>query len=318
MVQVKVEHLIVVLLGLFLLYHFMGSCGCNKVEGWLTSPENYKYQMPYVMDDGKHCGVSNDYNQYYAKSKRYENLVTGSSLAEAKRDLAPLTKARESADSVMGEAQSLMEAALSRRDTYRSENPRPSGEGWATTEWDATDSTYETAVATTTSDYQLAQIAQTAAAAAESKQQEQVTNAEEIYNKKLDDELAKAKIICDKPNRMLYRYGPQYACAMQGEQVDGPDANFWKDPSVTGLMRIDTGANEMTTDTLKIVACEVKTPDQTDVSSLISAGGPFHGYNFKTSTPLATYEAAGVRYPADPLTKYPVTIIPGGEAGTFP
>ena len=38
MVQVKVEYVIVVLLGLFLLYHFMGRCGC-RVEGLVGNKE---------------------------------------------------------------------------------------------------------------------------------------------------------------------------------------------------------------------------------------------------------------------------------------
>lgn len=57
MVQVKVEHVIVVLLGLFLLYHFMGSCGCNKVEGWIAM--DYDDDKPYVKTLD-YCGLSDD------------------------------------------------------------------------------------------------------------------------------------------------------------------------------------------------------------------------------------------------------------------
>jgi hypothetical protein len=58
MVQVKVEHVIVVLLGLFLLYHFMGSCGCNRVEGWIDM--GYNDTQPYV-EGNSYCGLRDTY-----------------------------------------------------------------------------------------------------------------------------------------------------------------------------------------------------------------------------------------------------------------
>tara|TARA_Y100000389_G_scaffold50120_1_gene45832 strand:+ start:153 stop:1160 length:1008 start_codon:yes stop_codon:yes gene_type:complete len=65
MVQVKVEHVIVVLLGLFLLYHFMGSCGCNRVEGWMEM--GYNDDQPYVSDNA-YCGLSSDFDNYITDS----------------------------------------------------------------------------------------------------------------------------------------------------------------------------------------------------------------------------------------------------------
>lgn len=292
MVQVKVEHVIVVLLGLFLLYHFMGSCGCNKVEGWLAESDNYKYKMPYVMDDGKYCGISQAYNKYYQDSMDQKNLSPTSNLAKAKINLELAQDAKDAADLAKSEADDAVTDSQTQLDNYN-ESPKPSpSDKVGVKRWQQRRDNLKAELESDQEVQILALAAQEAAAMALDREQGEYDTALENYTTTIQNEHDRTQLLCDKPNRMLNRYGPNYACTNQGNRVNGPDKTFWTNQGVTKYMTIDTADNADTTDTDLIPACEVITPG--DPQIVIKSGGPFHGYKFKNATPLARYESDDV------------------------
>ena len=209
MVQVKVEHVIVVLLGLFLLYHFMGSCGCDKVEGWIAM--GYNDNQPYVMDK-KYCGLSDDYTTF-----------SDGEMSTVKKFLDGLKTSLDAA-----------------QQAYMKENTAYS---FHKEHYDSSVQDYEDAT-----DYEDAELILTSidrhAENANSALSNMETNAKLIGSLKTQIQAAIADLTdkrgkrvaaadeCSKPNRLLSRYQPKIACegtAGPGKDIDGNKfAGLWK------------------------------------------------------------------------------------------
>ena len=193
MVQVKVEHVIVVLLGLFLLYHFMGNCGCNNVEGWVAM--GYNDDQPYVIDTA-YCGLEP------AAEKFMDNAISDE-LEDYNADIRNLTGAQNNYNVAKGQY------------SY-----------WKR-EYEDNALKYKTETNETTANTFLSNINQ-AANSANTAITDMMTASSDIanYTKSLNksrDRLVKKREIkvaandeCSKPNRMLKRYKPDVACLGTG------------------------------------------------------------------------------------------------------
>lgn len=289
MVQVKVEHVIVVLLGLFLLYHFMGSCGCNRVEGWIAMDNDYKHQMPYVQDD-KFCGISTEfYNdnrlQYNTDSDDQKSVQT--TIDNMKKQIddntAEITRKNARITALTSDITSL---------------------GKRTDAADVDD--WDEDHGDKTREKKLAQDRVTELTAQNAVLNQQMSTAQsnlDASRKKRqdgqDNYLNAQKQMCDKPNRMLKRYGPDYACTGQLELVSGPDSDYWL-ATATKLARnwtdaskvehtnacavYDSGDSYVLNDTTVVATPEF-------AKGVTGSGGPYHGYKSLVDTNKGRYES---------------------------
>jgi len=305
MVQVKVEHVIVVLLGLFLLYHFMGSCGCNKVEGWLTGGENYKYQKPYVQEDSSYCGISEDYDQYYRDSFALNNLAETSNLYALIQNHALAKTALDKANDDLTQA-----TADSAETTliYQAHQaiPQPSP-GIELERWKRTDASNEAEYQSDLQSLAAVTTAQAIAQAAYDTQNTELTTETQNFQDTLTTKYNIRKRLCDKPNRMLDKYGPEHACVGDPGKVLGPDMRFWKDTEVKKFMKYDRGGDAETNIDGDIPSCEVKISTGKD-NTLTDPDGPFHGY---------TFDPEAARYEFAPWHKENNTANPTSYLGLF-
>jgi len=297
MVQVKVEHVIVVLLGLFLLYHFMGSCGCNRVEGWLTLPDNYKYQKPYVQENSQYCGISGEYQDYYNDTVSLNNQPAGSTLVTLKNN-------RDTAQAASVDATAAYDAAKSVSDTSASDarkhrqTPKPTPPGSLQADlWQEQQNRLDTAAGEDATNTAAALEAKTAAATNLTKAQDALTKGSAEFLAKINQQYNIRQRLCDKPNRMLLKYGPQHACENNGDLVlSAPDMDFWTDTEVKKYMTHDSEFDG-TTVSKEFQSCEIKNSVGKD-DKLIGRDGPFYGYSFAPGT-VARYES-GERHQEDP------------------
>jgi hypothetical protein len=297
MVQVKVEHVIVVLLGLFLLYHFMGSCGCNRVEGWITLPDNYKYQTPYVQEDSQYCGISDAYQKYYDDTVLLNNQPPGSALLTLKNNRDTAQAASVKADADYDAAKSVSDRSASAARQHR-QTPKPTPHGSLQANlWQEQQNRLDTAAGEDATNTAAALDAKTAAATNLANAQDALTKGSAEFLDKINQQYNIRQRLCDKPNRMLLKYGPQHACENNGGLVLAtPDMNFWTDTEVKKYMTYDSEFDG-TTVSKEFPSCEIKNSAGKD-TTLIARDGPFHGYSFAPGT-VARYES-GERHQEDP------------------
>jgi len=292
MVQVKIEHVIVVLLGLFLLYHFLGSCGCNKVEGWITSPEQYMYQMPFILTNSQgeadYCGLSDQFKEFHTKATSPENYPERLKAAKESVD-----KAQEEVDQITSSITTLTKQKEEKDKAYDDllNNPGDAdpAKDTGTLKWDDIRAEYilklsnaETAKTTVAQNLDKAQrslpLSQTSLDSSTAAFNEEL----EEYLNELTGDFDEKQTLCDKPNRMLHRTGPQHACAFNISEIQGPDATeFWTKDVVKNLMRSGSKGKKFPT-------CQVR---RDSVSNLTAPGQPFHGYD--RTGKVGAYETAG-------------------------
>lgn len=189
MVQVKVEHVIVVLLGLFLLYHFMGSCGCNKVEGWVSM--GYNDNQPWVSST-KYCGLSDDYKTYSDKE-----------MGDIRDSITTLKESLDGAQTNYLKAEATY--------TFHKEHYENSVKDYESS------SDYEDAEQILNSIDRHAELANSAIASMKANAtligslKTQIQTAIDDLTDKRNKRVAAADE-CSKPNRLLSRYKPQVAC----------------------------------------------------------------------------------------------------------
>jgi len=292
MVQVKVEHVIVVLLGLFLLYHFMGSCGCNRVEGWLTSPDQYMYQKPYILVDGsgqtKYCGLSTRFESYY------NDLVDPEKYPKDLKDQKAIyDRAKDTYQGWVQQVNDQKDVVKTKRNAIQTVKDTNPGDDDGSPGWNRKKTNYDADLREANDAYGAANDELRGLEQEKSTAKKVLDDIETSYQDSLQEYMQpiqedynNKQRLCDKPNRMLYRMGPQHACNNKVSLIKGPDrTEFWDKEAVKSLMRSGPSGGKFNT-------CEVITDD---ADTLMGAKQPFHGYS--ATGQLANYEESGPPFP---------------------
>ncbi len=289
MVQVKVEHVIVVLLGLFLLYHFMGSCGCNKVEGWIAIDKDYKHQMPYVLDD-TFCGISTEFyndNRLQYNTDNADQIEEQRTIDDTQKRINDNTNTIEKKRKRINKLDQDIEGLGDRIDADD------------VVDWDEDNGTWRTEKKEAQDKVAVLEAENTVLNDLITRTESNLTASRKERQDRQDRHLNTHKQMCDKPNRMLKRYGPEYACEGPFNKVKGPDGDYWVNESTktarnwtdvndvkypNACANYDSGDSYVLNDTSVVTTSEF-------ASGVTGQGGPYHGYQSLADTRKGRYES---------------------------